>query len=92
MKGKLRAETGFKFAVYAAVVVLINMVGMTVFARFDLTENNVYSLSPASRQAVADLAEPLTIKVFFTEDLPAPHNNTRRYLRDLLEEYAVYAN
>jgi ABC-2 type transport system permease protein len=24
--------------------------------------------------------------------LPAPHNNTERYLRDLLEEYAIYAN
>ncbi|MCF8036897.1 MAG: Gldg family protein [Desulfobacteraceae bacterium] len=92
MKGKLRAETGFKFAVYAAVVVLINLVGLTLFARFDLTENNVYSLSQASRQAVAELAEPLTIKVFFTQDLPAPHNNTRRYLRDLLAEYAVYSN
>jgi hypothetical protein len=34
----------------------------------------------------------LTIKVFFTKDLPAPHNSTERYLRDLLEEYSVSAN
>ncbi|MCK4767597.1 MAG: Gldg family protein, partial [Desulfobacula sp.] len=26
---------------------------------------------------------------FFSKDLPAPHNNTERFLRDLLEEYAA---
>ncbi|MCF8094717.1 MAG: Gldg family protein [Desulfobacteraceae bacterium] len=92
MKKHLRTETGIKFAVYVVVVVLVNIVGITLFARFDLTENNMYSLSPASKQAVSELAEPLTVKVFFTENLPAPHNKTRRYLQDLLEEYAVYSN
>jgi len=41
---------------------------------------------------VATLSEPLTINVFFTKNLPAPHNNTERYLHDLLKEYSVYAN
>ena len=58
----------------------------------DLTANKVYSISEASRKVVGTLSEPLTIKVFFTKDLPAPHNNTERYLRDLLAEYAIYAN
>ncbi len=52
----------------------------------------VVVLSAASKKVVASLAEPLTIKVFFTQDLPAPHNNTERYLHDLLEEYALSAN
>lgn len=92
MKKKTRAETVLKLILYAAAVVLVNLAGLTLFARFDLTENNIYSLSPASRQAVAGLAEPLTVNVFFTDNLPAPYNNTRRYLQDLLEAYAVYAN
>ena len=41
---------------------------------------------------MATLSEPLTINVFFSRNLPAPHNNTERYLHDLLEEYANYAN
>jgi ABC-type uncharacterized transport system involved in gliding motility auxiliary subunit len=41
---------------------------------------------------VSTLSEPLTINVFFTRNLPAPHNNTERYLHDLLEEYSIYAN
>lgn len=81
-----------KFAVYLIVVVLANVVGLTLFFRADLTANKVYSISAASREAVATLSEPLTINVFFTRNLPAPHNNTERYLHDLLEEYAYYGN
>jgi ABC-type uncharacterized transport system involved in gliding motility auxiliary subunit len=81
-----------KFILYAAVVVLINGAGMTLFFRADLTKNDVYSISKASRAVVSTLSEPLTINVFFTKNLPAPHNNTERYLHDLLAEYAQYAN
>lgn len=71
------------------VIVLVNIVGITLFFRADLTRDKIYSLSPASRDVVATLSEPLSIKVFFSKDLPAPHNNTERFLRDLLEEYAA---
>jgi len=92
MKGKFQTETWIKFFIYAAVIVLINVAGQSLFFRMDLTENKLYSLSDASKAAVARLSEPLTINVFFTENLPAPHNTTRRYLMDLLEEYGLYAN
>ncbi|MGM0452326.1 MAG: Gldg family protein [Thermodesulfobacteriota bacterium] len=92
MLGKKFLENYFKFIVYVVVIILVNLVGLTLFARFDLTENNIYSLSPASQNAVSTLSEPLTINVFFTENLPAPHNNTKRYLRDILEEYGISAN
>ena len=81
-----------KFLTYVVVVVLINLVGMTLFFRVDLTENKIYSLSRVSKEVVSSLNDPLTIKVFFTKNLPAPHNNTERYLRDLLAEYALHAN
>jgi len=88
MKGKFQADTYIKFIIYAVVIVLINLAGKTLFFRADLTENKIYSLSEASKAAVEKLSEPLTINVFFTENLPAPHNSTQRYLMDLLEEYA----
>ncbi len=87
-----RSEKYVKFLIYLVVVVLINIAGQTLFFRWDLTGNKIYSLSETSREVVATLKEPLTIKVFFTNNLPAPHNNTERYLRDLLEEYALSAN
>jgi ABC-2 type transport system permease protein len=78
-----------RFIIYLVVVVLLNIAGITLFFRADLTANQVYSLSAASRNVVATLSEPLTVKVFFSSNLPAPYNNIERYLHDLLEEYAV---
>ncbi|MDD9301070.1 MAG: Gldg family protein [Desulfobacter sp.] len=80
-----------KFILYLAVIVLVNLAGLTLFFRADLTQNRMYSLSDASIQAVSTLSEPLNIKVFFSKNLPAPHNNTERYLKDLLSEYAAQA-
>ena len=90
--GKLRSEKYFKFLIYLTIIVLVNLAGITLFFRIDLTANKIYSISKVSQKVVSTLSEPLTINVFFTKNLPAPHNNTDRYLRDLLEEYAIYAN
>jgi ABC-type uncharacterized transport system involved in gliding motility auxiliary subunit len=92
MVDKKRSGRYLKFFIYLIVVVLVNVAGITLFFRLDLTANKIYSISKASQKVVGTLSEPLTIKVFFTRDLPAPYNNTERYLQDLLQEYAIYAN
>jgi ABC-type uncharacterized transport system involved in gliding motility auxiliary subunit len=74
-----------------AVILLVNLAGLTLFFRADLTVNKIFSLSEASKKAADTLSEPLSIKVFFSKNLPAPHNNTERYLKDLLDEYAARA-
>ena len=84
-------EYYLKFILYMVVIVLVNVAGLTLFFRIDLTAGKMYSLSDASKQSVSTLSEPLNIKVFFSKNLPAPHNNTERYLRDLLTEYAAQA-
>ncbi len=88
---KEKSGTYIKFFGYLVLIVLANVAGITFFFRADLTENKLYSISEASRQVVSTLSEPLTINVFFTKNLPVPHNNTERYLHDLLEEYSMDA-
>jgi len=85
-----RSATLITLGMYMLAVVLINMAGLTLFARFDLTGGRSLSLSEASRKVVSTLSEPLTIDVFYSRNLPPPYNNVEQYLRDLLEEYAVY--
>ena len=92
MSRSKRSAVYTKFALYLLAVVLINAAGITLFARFDLTRDGLYSLSEASRKAVSTLSEPLTLHVFFSRNLPAPYSSIEQYLRDLLEEYALRAN
>ncbi len=91
METQSRTQPYVKFALYCVAVALINIVGVSLFFRADLTADNKYSLSPASREVLAKISAPLTIKVFFTRNLPAPHNITEQYLHDLLAEYAANA-
>lgn len=89
MRGK---QKYYKFILYLVVLILINVVGRTLFFRVDLTANSLYSLSKASIKSVSTLKEPLTVNVFFTKNLPAPYNNVERYLQDLLAEYEANSN
>ena len=58
--------------------------------RIDLTENQLYTLSSGSKNILAALDKPITLRFYFsaaqTESNPALRNYARR-IRELLEEY-----
>ena len=64
---------------------------MRWFGRIDCTRNGLFTLSDASKQLMQSLDDKVTVKAYFTEDLPAPYNNNRRVLLDQLNEYRAYA-
>ena len=80
------------FALLIVLLILANLVGRRAFLRFDLTRPKSYSLSEASRQLVKTLDEPLSIRAFFSSNLPAPYSTTAQYVRDILVEYKGAAN
>ena len=79
-------------AIILIAVIFINLIGRNVFDRFDLTDNKMYSLSSSSKSVVKKIDDIFTIKVYFSEDLPAQYANNKRYLQDILEEYTAYSS
>ena len=78
-------------ALFLGAAIMINVSSASgLFQRLDLTESGLYSLSAPSIDAVSSLREPLTIRAFFSPNLPAPYNTVEQAVRDLLDEYAVY--
>lgn len=75
--------------VIAASIVLLNILGVFVFGRIDVTKNRLFSLSDGSKRVVQNLEDTLEVNAYFTKDLPPPFNATERYVRDLLDEYAA---
>ncbi|MBI3291593.1 MAG: GldG family protein, partial [Elusimicrobia bacterium] len=73
------------------VLVVLNLLAGWVFARWDLSDGKVYSLSAASKKLVRSLEDPVLLKVFFSPQLPAPYNTQTAYVRDLLGEYQTYS-
>jgi len=73
-------------------LILLNLISRDRFHRFDLTDNKKFSLSSSSESIVSKLDDRLTIKVYFSDDLPSELGNTRRFLQDILEEYQALSN
>ncbi len=62
------------------------------WARVDLTQGQIYSISPATRKYLDRLQEPLLIRGYFSKKTHPLLQPLVPRLRDLLKEYAVAGN
>ena len=80
------------FILFVIFLVLLNLVGYRSFLRFDLTAPKSYSLSKASKTLVKNLDAPLSVRVFFSDNMPATYSSVPQYIKDILVEYNSAAN
>jgi len=76
-------------AILILALVLLNLIARNWYHRFDLTDTKMYSLSSSTKQVIKRIDDLLNIKVYFSDNLPGQYGNNRRYLQDILEEYAA---
>ncbi len=69
------------------ILILINILAAKYFFRLDFTEDKRYTLSKATEDILDNLTEPVTIKAYFSGNLPPQLDNIRRDFRDILTEY-----
>ena len=92
MNRKLVTGTGLviALALFLTVNIITNQTLTSV--RLDLTENKLYTLSAGSRNILGQLAEPVTLRLYFSSkefaNVPQLLNYGKR-VRDMLEEYAA---
>ena len=84
---KNRNSLAIYLLILIGALLLLNLISRNWYKRFDLTDNKMYSLSSSSENIVDKIDDLLTMKVYFSNDLPGELSNTKRYLQDLLEEY-----
>lgn len=77
------------FTIVAAV--LLNVAIAQYPMTLDLTDNKIYTLSPASEEAVKSLPAPVQVKVFISPDMPPPFHMLSQQLRDLLTDYEAHS-
>lgn len=72
------------------ILVLINVIFSQVNLRWDLTEDNLYSLSSGSHKIISDLDREVVIKYFYSqgvENMPVHIQNYAKRVADFLAEY-----
>lgn len=80
------------FELFIVFLILINIVSYNAYVRFDLTSAKSYSLSKESKNLVKNLEQPLSVRVFFDDNLPSPYNSVSQYVKDILVEYKGAGN
>ena len=77
--------------------VAVSMLSSKLFKglRFDLTENQLYTLSEGSRNILDQLEEPITVYLFFSQDASRDLPQVRSYasrVDELVEEFVNHSN
>jgi gliding-associated putative ABC transporter substrate-binding component GldG len=71
------------------IIILIfgTLLAERYYLNIDLTETRMYTLSEATKKMLKSLKDSITVKVFFSKDIPYPYNTTARYVMDILRDY-----
>lgn len=74
-------------ALLAATIVVVNLFGRHIAGRLDLTPNNTYTLSRATKHILRGLDDLVTIKLFVSRELPTQVALVKRDVDDLLGDF-----
>ena len=90
------------YSIGSLLLLLVLFIGVSMLStnflrglRFDLTENGLYTLSEGTSNILANLQEPVTLYLFFSEeasrDLPQVRSYARR-VDELVDEFVNHSN
>ncbi|HZY82447.1 MAG TPA: GldG family protein [Cyclobacteriaceae bacterium] len=71
------------------IVIVVNLLSNEFHFRLDFTDDNQYTLSDATDAILSNLEEPVTVKAYFSENMPPSIAKARRDFQELLVEYAA---
>ncbi|WP_300440961.1 gliding motility-associated ABC transporter substrate-binding protein GldG [Christiangramia sp.] len=72
------------------ILIAVNFLASEVYSRFDLTQDQRYSLSPAAKEIVADVEQPVIFDVFLEGNFPSEFRRLQNETRQMLEEFSAY--
>lgn len=79
------------FIVVVFLGVLANIAFTYYFIRFDITKEKRYSLSKVTKDIISTLKRPITVKAYFSSNVPTNYVTTKKDLREMLVEYNRYS-
>lgn len=84
-------KKNIKELVYILIgIILINVLGGYFYTRFDLTQDQRYTLSNSAKETIAKVDIPIFIEVFLEGELPSEFKRLQSETKQLLEEFEAY--
>ena len=76
-----------KLLLVLLIVIIINLIGSQFYKRFDLTQDNRYSLSETSLKIIKNVDEPMYVDVYLEGDFPGEFKKLQTETQQLLQEF-----
>jgi len=73
-----------KVLIALVVIIAINYISNTFYSRLDITKDNRYTLSEASKNTINTTDEPIYIDVFLTGEMPSEFKRLEEETKQLL--------
>jgi len=71
-------------------IILLNIFGSYYYKRFDLTQDQRFTLSTAAKSTIATIDSPIFIEVFLEGDFPSEFKRLQAETKHLLEEFEAF--
>lgn len=90
-KGKMKFGSNITNIILVAIIIIaVNVIAASIYFRWDITEEKLYTLSEGTENIVKDIKTPISIKYYFTknlEGLPMTYKNYGQKIDEILKEY-----
>ncbi|CAN5907262.1 gliding motility-associated ABC transporter substrate-binding protein GldG [soil metagenome] len=80
-----------QYLVLLGCLVLLNVLAARFFFRVDLTEDQRYTIAPATKNILRDLDKKVLVDVYLEGEFPSGFRRLQTGIRETLEEFRVYA-
>jgi len=88
----MKKKSFLYFGAGLVLVLILNLLAQELVWRIDLTEDQRYTISEASVNLLESLEEEVLVKVYLEgEDFPADFKRLKNSVKELLEEFQLYA-
>ncbi len=86
-----RMQSIVRFLLMILILVSANIISAFMFSRFDLTGENRYSLSSTTIDGLKEMNDVMYVKIYLDGELPPSFKRLRNSVKELLDEFRVYA-
>ena len=86
---KTKKNLIYKLVIILLIIIVSSVLFSNLFVRLDLTGDNRYTLSKATKNILKNLDNPVTINVYFSKGLPPHIDKIRQDFKEMLEEFTA---
>jgi ABC-2 type transport system permease protein len=89
---KKKKADSIEFLLLLGIILFVNIITGVYFFRWDFTEDQRYSISPAAKEILGKIDDKIRIEIFLDGDLNPNYERLKKSVKEKLDEFKVYTH